>query len=350
MTKNSWLIGFICPVIFALLSWFFLVDSWVISVGIALMIWLAYENGGNDISKSISTLVSGGITSYRSALISGSIATLLGSIVSAWISQSMVHLFSSGLLDSVNLLPSVALATLSGASIWVALATKISMPVSTTHAITGAILGAGIMSIGATHIKWDALNQKILLPLMISPIVAIVVALILWKVISKLPDGRYLRNVHFVSSMLTAFTRAMNDTPKIVALGFFIVTANGLDDSKLTFLFLSTAIGMSFGSYIKGLPVTRLLAEKITKLDDREALGANLATALLVSTASRLGLPVSTTHVISSAIIGFGSLKGKDTTSWNKVREIVLSWIVTLPVTALISLLLYLIFHYIFGI
>jgi PiT family inorganic phosphate transporter len=167
--------------------------------------------------------------------------------------------------------------------------------------------------------------------------------------IAKLPDGRYLRNVHFASSMLTAFTRAMNDTPKIVALGFFIVTTHGLDGSKLTFLFLYTAIGMSLGSYIKGLPVTRLLSEQITKMDDKEALGANLTTALLVSTASQLGLPISTTHVISSAIIGFGSRKGKDTTSWSKVREMVLSWIVTLPVTGVISLLIYFMLHYIFG-
>jgi PiT family inorganic phosphate transporter len=347
--ESGRLIGFLLPALCGLLSWFVMSHSLIIAIGVTLMTWLAYENGGNDISKSVATLVSGGICSYRTALASGSAATLAGCVLSIWMSHAMVQLFASGLLDSGSLQPSVALATLLGASVWVAVATKFSMPVSTTHTITGAIIGAGVVSLGATHVNWQALQHKILLPLLVSPIVAILGALIVWIVIARLPASGSLRYVHFGSSMLTALTRALNDTPKIVALGFFIVTAAGLDGSMLQFLFLCTAAGMSVGGYVKGLSVTRLLAENLTRMDDREALGANLTTALLVSLASRMGLPISTTHVISSAIIGFGLRKGKNATSWNKVRDMVLSWIVTLPAAGILSLMLYKILHGLFG-
>ncbi|GAV25428.1 putative low-affinity inorganic phosphate transporter [Carboxydothermus islandicus] len=341
----SWLITGVMMILVALAFHFILHGGWLASIGVALMAWLAFENGGNDISKSVSTLISGGVTNYRTAIMSGTIATLIGGLTSAWASRQMVKLFSSGLLDETNFPSSIALATLIGAILWVAIATRISMPVSTTHAITGAIIGAGVLSLGVEHIKWGALYSKVVIPLLASPVISITIAYTLWNIIMKLPEGRYLRSVHFLSSMFATFARAVNDTPKIVALGFFITVTTGLDASTITPLFFITAIAMALGSYVKGLPVTHLLAEKITKMDDREALGANLTTALLVSTASKLGLPVSTTHVISSAIIGFGLKKGSGEVSWRVVRDMVLSWVVTLPVAGIFAAILFLIFR-----
>lgn len=339
----NWLITGLMMILAALASKFIIHSGWLASFGVACMAWLAFENGGNDISKGVATLISGGVTNYRIALLSGSFATLLGGVTSAWVGRQMVKLFSSGLLDGTKLPSSIALATLVGAILWVAIATKISMPVSTTHAITGAIIGAGVLSLGVNHIKWGALNSRVFIPLLASPVISIIVAYFLWSIIMRLPEGRYLRSVHFLSGMLATFARPVNDTPKIVALGFFITTTTGLGTSTLTPLFFIAAIAMALGSYVKGLPVTRLLAEKVTKMDDREALGANLTTAVLVSTASTLSLPVSTTHVISSAIIGFGLKKGSSGVSWRVVRDMILSWVVTLPVAGILAAILYLI-------
>ncbi|WP_206809937.1 inorganic phosphate transporter [Paradesulfitobacterium ferrireducens] len=337
----NWLITGLLMILAALASKFLFHSGWLTSFGVACMAWLAFENGGNDISKSVATLISGGVTNYRIAILTGSVATLIGGITSAWLGRQMVKLFSSGLLDVTKFPSSIALATLVGAILWVALATRISMPVSTTHAITGAITGAGIISLGFNHIKWGALNSKVVIPLLASPVISIIVAYILWNIIMRLPEGHYLRSVHFLSSMFATFARAVNDTPKIVALGFFITSTTGLNASTITPLFFITAIAMALGSYVKGLPVTRLLAEKLTKMDDREAFGANITTAFLVSTASKLGLPVSTTHVISSAIIGFGLKKGSGGVSWRVIRDMVLSWGVTLPVAGIIAAILY---------
>lgn len=337
----NWMITGLMMILAALASKFLFHSGWLTSFGVACMAWLAYENGGNDISKSVATLISGGVTNYRTAILTGSVATLLGGITSLWLGRQMVKLFSSGLLDGTNFPSSIAQATLVGAILWVAIATKISMPVSTTHAITGAIIGAGVLSLGVNHIKWAALNSKVVIPLLASPVISIIVAYIFWGIIMRLPEGRYLRSVHFLSSMFATFARAVNDTPKIVALGFFITATTGLDWSMITPLFFITAIAMALGSYVKGLPVTRLLAEKVTKMDDREALGANLTTAILVSTASKLALPVSTTHVISSAIIGFGLRKGSASISWRVVSDMALSWVVTLPVAGIFAAILY---------
>lgn len=338
----NWLITGFMMILAAFSFKFIFHGGWLTSFGVACMAWLAFENGGNDISKSVATLISGRVTNYRTAILSGAVVTLIGGLTSALLGRQMVKLFSSGLLKGTNFPSSIALATLVGAILWVAIATRISMPVSTTHAITGAIIGAGVLSLGVNHIKWGALNSKVIIPLLASPVISIIVAFILWSIIMRLPDGGYLCSVHFLSSMFATFARAVNDTPKIVALGFFITTTTGFDTSTLTPLFFITAIAMALGSYVKGLPVTRLLAEKLTKMDDREALGANLTTALLVSTASKLGLPVSTTHVASSAIIGFGLKKGSGGVSWKVIREMVLSWVVTLPVAGLFAAIFYL--------
>lgn len=340
--NTNWLISGLMMVLVAIGTQLFYHGGWNLAVGVALMAWLAYENGGNDISKSVATLVGGGIVNYRVAILSGSVVTLLGGITSVWLTKQLVTLFSSGLLDGTKFPPSIALATLLGTIAWVAIATRFSMPVSTTHAITGAIIGAGGISLGLNSINWGSLNGKVFIPLLASPVISIIIAFILWNVVVRLPEGGYLRSIHFLSSMFAAFARAVNDTPKIVALGFFIATTTGMDEPALDPLYLITAAGMALGSYVKGLPVTKLLAEKITKMDDREALGANLTTAFLVGSASHLGLPVSTTHVISSAIIGFGLKKGTGGVSWRVVRDMVLSWVVTLPVAGIFGAILYL--------
>jgi PiT family inorganic phosphate transporter len=140
--------------------------------------------------------------------------------------------------------------------------------------------------------------------------------------------------MHWLSAAATSFARGLNDAPKILALGIVAGAAAGV--SMFGFYAL-VAVAMGLGSLLAGFRVTETLACKVTKMDHAEGFAANVITALLVGTASAFALPVSTTHVSSSAIVGVGLRNGGKNLRWKTVREMALAWLVTLPVSALVA-------------
>lgn len=150
--------------------------------------------------------------------------------------------------------------------------------------------------------------------------------------------------IHWLSSGLASFARGTNDAPKIVAMLLLgSATASWPSTSSQLVAFVGVAIAMGLGSYFGGLRVTEVLAEKVTQMNHAEGLSANLATSSLVLLSGFLGLPVSTTHLSSSAIIGIGLFKSSSNVRWMTVRNMVLAWVVTLPASALLASIAYLI-------
>ncbi len=364
---------------------------------ILLVVMLSFANGSNDVSKGIATLVGSGITKYRKAIIWGTIWTIAGAIVAAFFSLEMVKTFSAGgvVKSTANLNKMFPVAVTIGAFIWVIFASKTGLPVSTTHAITGALCGAGIVAVGFNGVTWPILGKKIFLPLAFSPIVALGISWLFFPIIRmassraerycvclEVREGVSYKPIldksgalaavaqinpfpqatlvaaeknacseslsspirlevldlfHWLSSGMTSFARGLNDAPKIAALAFGMGSFGTHLHS--TFYFVGIALAMGIGSIVSGLRVTETLAEKVTPMSPQEGFVANLTTSLLVTTAARFGLPVSTTHVSSGAIIGIGLKRGQETVRWKVVFEMILAWIVTLPVSALIALL-----------
>lgn len=319
--------------------------------GIVLMAILAFCNGANDVSKAIATLVGSGVTNYRRAILFGAICTVIGACLSTFIAVGLVKTFTTGLIaSSAHLNTSFALASLVGAIAWVYLATRLALPVSTTHAITGSIVTVGAFAFGIQNVIWINLWSKIAFPLLASLLAAFVLGLALFGVIHLLLSKVNLNGVHWLSSGVASLTRGLNDTPKLVALGSVFLLLNGAHstaDAAPVWLFLTVALAMGVGSIIGGLRVTQTLAEKVTKMNDQEGLAANLATSLLVGSSSFFSLPVSTTQVSSCAIIGIGIRKGWGGVRWRTVWDMVLAWIVTLPVAGLLALLAYLVLNFI---
>jgi PiT family inorganic phosphate transporter len=155
-----------------------------------------------------------------------------------------------------------------------------------------------------------------------------------------------LDTIHWVSSGLTALARGINDAPKILAMLLLggTVAAWPSDTLKVA-VFAGAALAMGLGSLIGGYRVTVVLAEKVTRMNHVEGLSANLTTSSLVLVTATMGLPVSTTHVGSSAIIGIGLLKGLRAVRWTTVRDMVLAWIITLPVSGLLAGLAYVVLN-----
>ncbi len=365
-------------------------------LALLLVMAMAYANGTNDVSKAIATLVGSGVTDYRTAIIWGTAWTVAGAGLSALVADAMLKTFSAGLIQpGIATPPALALAVLLGAMGWVLVASRTGLPVSTTHALTGALVGAGLASIGSQGLIWPAITGKIGLPLLLSPVLALTVSFMVHPVIKRvaarwegaclcvMPASRALvtidargntrtllqtsalgqpvvavpsqcdraglkgltvglDSVHWLSSGLASLARGANDMPKIMAMLLLGSASASWPSVTMQLGTLAVvALAMGLGSYIGGFRVTEVLAEKVTRMDHVEGLSANLTTSSLVLVSAAMGLPVSTTHVSSSAIIGIGLLKGLRAVRWTTVRDMVLAWIVTLPAGALLAALAY---------
>jgi PiT family inorganic phosphate transporter len=357
---------------------------------------VAYFNGANDVSKGIATLVGSGLTNYRRAILWGTAWTGLGALSGAVLANAMVQTFGKGLLAN-GTVPTfaAALATILGASAWVAIATRTGLPVSTTHAIVGSLAGVAVLAYGLHGIKWSALLGKIALPLLLSPILALALTLIAIRVVRfvqrrfsteadcacatvelcsvpaaiamdgsasaelSFPSvgvkvareeecvadqraflGISARHLHWFTSGATSFARGMNDAPKMVAIVLAAAVLHGNYHIRPAAFALVT-VGMVAGSWLAGRCVTSVLAERITPMDHWEGFLANAITAALVTPGAALGLPMSTTHVASGSIMGIG-LQNRAGTNWRTVGEMLLAWVVTLPVAGLLGSLSYL--------
>lgn len=357
---------------------------------------VAYFNGANDVSKGIATLVGSSLTNYRRAILWGTVCTGLGGLSGALLAGAMVQRFGNGLLASGTVPTFIAaLATILGASAWVAIATRTGMPVSTTHAIVGSIVGVAAIAYGLHGIRWSSLLGKIALPLLLSPVLALALTLIAIRVLRSV-QRRFSRDadcacatlelnpvpaaiamdgsasadlslssfgikvakteecatdrttflgisahqLHWFTSGATSFARGMNDAPKMVAIVLAAAMLHGKFQIRPA-AFMLVTIGMVAGSWLAGRRVTKVLAEKITPMGHWEGFLANAVTAALVMPGAALGLPMSTTHVSSGSIIGIG-LQNRTAVNWRTVRDMLLAWVVTLPAAGLLGVLIYL--------
>jgi PiT family inorganic phosphate transporter len=151
--------------------------------------------------------------------------------------------------------------------------------------------------------------------------------------------------LHWLSSAGIALARALNDTPKIVAIAAIAMLAEGVNLAGFkNLIFVGMAVAMTVGS-LAGIVVARKMGEKVTRLTEVDGFIANLVTAVLVGGAANMGLPVSTTHVSNGSIVGVGLRRGAGGVSWKTIRDFVLAWIITLPAGAVLALVAYYVIH-----
>ncbi len=348
--------------------------------------FLAYSNGANDNFKGVASLFGSGTTGYRVALAWATATTLAGSICALFLAETLLVKFSGKGLAPDSLIQSIPFITAvaAGAGMTVILATRLGFPISTTHALVGALTGSTLLATGT--VKLSALGASFVLPLLLSPLVAVVLAIVVYsgfrqirqrKAISNLLclcleneptiavssfigqsgalaagqnrslsidnrsacESRYagvilgidLRRtidaLHFFSAGAVCFARGLNDTPKIAAL--LLLTPALVLQEKI----ILVALMMAAGGLLNARRVAETMSHKITTISHGQGLSANLTTAMLVIFASKLGLPVSTTHVSVGALFGIG-LTTKQANK-NMMASILLSWLLTLPCAAL---------------
>ncbi len=347
---------------------------------------LAYANGANDNFKGVATLFGSGTTAYRGALTWATITTLAGSATALILANGLLAAFSGKGLVPIEVVNSPAFPASVGmaAGGTVLLATRLGFPISTTHALIGGLVGAGLVAAGDT-LNVASLKDKFLLPLLLSPILAMVLALLVYpvargarrrlgithetcicvgrNVIATVPGNpgaalaidaisltvddkarcrvryqgavlglsvsRSLDALHYLSAGAVCFARGLNDTPKIAALLF----AGGAIGANLSLV--AVGVMMAAGGLISARRVAETMSHDISKMNPGQGLSANLITAGLVIFASKLGLPVSTTHVSCSSLFGIGATTRQ--ANWAIIGQITLAWLITLPTGVLLG-------------
>ena len=305
----------------------------MIVVILIMLIGLAIANGANDVSKGVATLAGAGVTAYRTAILWGTATTAVGALLSIQLGRGMGKLFSSGIFAGKPT-NAFALAVLIGATSWVTLATITKLPVSTTHAVVGSLIGAGLV-LEASAVQWQGLLEKVVLPLLASVFVAYAISLILTYAFRPLANRsanraanggstKFINVLHWISSGATSAARGLNDTPKIAAIGGFALLPAGYSANTVSIV---VAVAMTAGSLF-GIRVARRLGDKVTKLSHYDGFTANLTTASLVGLGGVYALPMTTTQVSTGSIAGtagfnFSRLSGKT------LRDFAIAWLVT---------------------
>jgi inorganic phosphate transporter, PiT family len=303
--------------------------------------FVAFTNGANANSKGVASLYGSGTTTLKVALWWGTATTFAGSIAAVFLAEGLIKKFSGKGLVGDELLhsPSFTSAVATGAALTSFLATRFGFPVSTTHALVGALLGAGLAgAAGQVHIS--ALGKNFFSPLFFSPIIAILLGGCVYWLLKSLrlaPDKRnkLLDAAHFASAGAASFARGLNDTPKMAAL---LLIEPQLETRYSVLL---VGILIAIGGLVDAKKVSETLGKKVTGMTPGQGFAANLVTAVLVTTASFHSLPVSTTHVSVGSLLGMGASTRQ--AKWSKVLEILLAWITTVPCGAAIAAMTYLV-------
>ena len=364
----------------------------ILGCSLLAVLFLALSNGANDNFKGVATLYGSQTTSYHIALGWATITTLAGALTAVIFAQELLTNFSGkGLVaDQVMTHPLFPMAVAFAAGLTVLIATKLGFPISTTHAIVGSLVGAGLIASDGM-INTNKLLGTFFLPLLVSPLVSVAVTVMLYPLfkftrrrlgverqsclcigqevlqlapahmatgplraslsINEMPNltvgtqvtcvERYngkvfginakllLDQAHFITAGLVGFSRGLNDAPKIAAIMLASGFVSGFSAMALV------GVVMAIGGLLFSKKIAQTMSHDITKMNDGQGFTSNLVTGLIVIGASRFGMPVSTTHVSCGSLFGLGLVTRQ--AKMATITKIILSWITTLPIAVVLG-------------
>ena len=238
-------------------------------------------------------------------------------------------------------------AALIGAIVWNLITWRFGIPSSSSHALIGGLLGAVIASVGASAIKVQGVIDRVIVPLVLSPVAGIVIGFLLMVVIFNVfqhanprrMNDRF-RRLQVVSAAFMAFSHGSNDAQKTMGIMTLALIAAGIlpaDSAIPLWVIVLAATAISLGTAAGGWRIIRTMGQRVVKLDPIHGFAAETTAASIILTASHFGMPVSTTQVIASAIMGVGASQGARAVRWGVARRILIAWILTLPMAALLG-------------
>ena len=309
---------------------------------VTLALVFDYTNGFHDTANAIATSVSTRAISPRLAVVMAAGLNLFGALVSTSVAKTV----GEGIVNTDLVTLQVVMAALVGAVVWNLVTWRFGIPSSSSHALFGGLIGAMIASAGISGVIWSGVVEKIIIPMVGSPLIGFVAAWLLmtgliWLVRKRQqgPVNTWFRRLQPISAGFMAFSHGANDAQKTMGIIALALFASGEIETFTIPLWVKIvcALAMAAGTYSGGWRIIHTLGSRVIKLDPIHGFAAETAAASVIQAATHFGIPVSTTHTITAAIMGVGSTQRLSAVRWGVAGNIVTAWVLTLPAAGLVG-------------
>ena len=317
---------------------------------VALAVAFDYINGFHDTANAIATSVATKALHPRHAILMAAGFNFIGAFAGTAVAKTI----GSSLVDETSTTQTIVAAALVGAIIWNLVTWRWGIPSSSSHALIGGLLGATLIAVGPQALLIDGIIGKVLVPLISSPLAGFAIGFVLmvalywiFRNFHRKPLGRTFKVLQVFSAGYMAFAHGSNDAQKtmgIITLALFAAGVIPTVDVPVWVVLLA-ATAISLGTAVGGWRIMKTMGHRVVELEPIHGFAAETTAATVLLITARLGVPVSTTHVISSAIMGVGSSRGTRTVRWGVARRILLAWVITIPITATVGAATWLVLH-----
>jgi len=317
---------------------------WIV-VGTALA--FDFTNGFHDTANAVATSISTRALSPRFAVAMAAVLNFVG----AFISLEVAATIAKGIVNAELISEPIVFAGLIGAIVWNLATWYWGLPSSSSHALIGGVVGAAFVAEGAAAVYGNGIVDKVIVPALVAPLLAFVAGglaiLVAYRIVGRQRPGPVVRGFRLgqvVSASLLALSHGTNDAQKTMGIIFLALVANGSlspDADVPIWVVVSAATAIALGTYAGGWRIIRTMGSRIIKMDPAQGFAAQGVGATVIMAASHVGFPLSTTHVISGAIMGTGAAKRVSAVRWGVAGNIVTAWVLTLPASAAVGGLTY---------
>jgi PiT family inorganic phosphate transporter len=316
--------------------------TFLLLVVLVLAVVFDYVNGFHDTANAIATSVATRALRPQHAILMAASFNFIGAFAGTAVAKTI----GAGLVDEKTTTQTIVVAALIGAITWNLITWRWGIPSSSSHALIGGLVGATIVAAGAGSLKLDGLFYKVLVPLVSSPLIGFCVAFVLMVALFWIFRGaerrmlaRRFRRLQVLSAGFMAFSHGSNDAQKTMGVMTLALFSAGVIDKVEVpwWVIVLAATAISLGTAVGGWRIMRTMGSRVVELEPIHGFAAETTAATVLFVTAHFGMPVSTTHVISSAIMGVGTSKGKRAVRWGVARSILMAWIVTLPASALVG-------------
>jgi PiT family inorganic phosphate transporter len=312
-------------------------------VVIAMALGFDFTNGFHDTANAMATSIATRALKPRVAVALAAVLNLAG----AFISLKVATTISKGIVDSSQITLNVLLAGLIGAIAWNLITWYLGLPSSSTHALIGGIIGAAWVAKGSGAIEGAGVIGKVLVPAVVSPLIAAAVAIlgtfVAYKFVQRVPErhaSRGFRLGQIGSASLVSLAHGTNDAQKtmgVITLALVVHGSIGADAGVPTWVIIAAALAIGLGTYTGGWRIIKTMGQKITNVEPPQGFAAETSGATVLLASSFFGYPLSTTHIVSGSVLGSGIGKRLAEVRWGVAGQIAIAWVLTLPAAALVA-------------
>lgn len=316
--------------------------GFLLVITVVLALAFDYINGFHDTANAVATVVSTRVLSARNAIMMAAVLNFAGAMLATQVAKTV----ASGIVETNMATEIVVLAAVFSAIVWNLVTWFFGIPSSSSHALIGGLVGASMAHGGTSVVKWSGLLNKVIYPLVGSPVAGFLVGYLLMITIAWFAShanptraGRLFKGLQIFSSSLMAFSHGQNDAQKSMGIiTLTLVTHGYLAKPEVPiWVMFACALAMALGTAAGGWRIMHTVGQKISRLDPVHGFAAETSSAAVILTAGHFGMPISTTQTITASIFGVASSRRISAVRWNVARSVIIAWFVTLPASSLIG-------------